>query len=119
MKRLFLACLLTLTMAAPALAMDLHKGFGAIRWGQTCRSFVNGPSWAIERARPVWDPQVQMFGMIEQYLADHGLTDTVLLTGSRCEDRCTTGPNIRIDGQLYGEVTGERLLELLSRHLSA
>ena len=57
--------------------------------------------------------------MIEQYLADHGLTDTVLLTGSRCEDRCTTGPNLRIDGQLYGEVTPERLLELLSRHLSA
>lgn len=57
--------------------------------------------------------------LIEQYLADHGLTDTVVLSGSRCEDRCTTGPNIRIDGELYSEVTSERLLELLSRHLSA
>lgn len=63
MKRLLFACLLTLTLAGPALAMDLHKGFGAVRWGQSCQSFVNGPSWAIERARPVWDPQVQMFGM--------------------------------------------------------
>ncbi|MHC1712561.1 MAG: (2Fe-2S) ferredoxin domain-containing protein [Solidesulfovibrio sp.] len=57
--------------------------------------------------------------MIEQYLADHGLMETVVLSGSRCEDQCRTGPNIRIDGQLYGEITGERLLELLSRHLSA
>jgi len=56
--------------------------------------------------------------MIEQYLADHGLTETVELSGSRCEDRCTSGPNIRIDGQLYGGLTSERLLELLNRHLS-
>lgn len=63
MKRHILPLLLLLALATPALAMDLHQGFGAMRWGQTCQSFVNGPAWAIERARPVWDEQVQMFGM--------------------------------------------------------
>lgn len=56
--------------------------------------------------------------MIEQYLADHGLTESVVLTGSRCEDQCRCGPNIRIDDQLYGEINSERLLEILSRHLA-
>ena len=32
--------------------------------------------------------------MIEQYLADHGLTESVVLTGSRCEDQCRCGCNI-------------------------
>jgi len=56
--------------------------------------------------------------LIEQFLAEHGLTDTVVLSGSRCEDQCCTGPNIRIDGQLYSEISVERILELLSLHFS-
>ncbi len=63
MKRVLLACLLAVLAAAPALAMDLHQGFGKYKWGQACQSFTAGPSWAVERARPVWDPQVQMFSL--------------------------------------------------------
>jgi NADH:ubiquinone oxidoreductase subunit E len=55
--------------------------------------------------------------LIERYLAEHGLTDTVVLSGSRCEEQCSTGPNIRIDGQLHVAIAGEGLLDLLNRHL--
>lgn len=61
--RLVFACLLALLLATPAQAMDLHKGFGQYAWGQSCQSIVKGPSWATERAQPVWDATVQMFGM--------------------------------------------------------
>ncbi len=55
---------------------------------------------------------------IEQYLAGHGLADSVCLSGSRCEDHCCTSPNICIDGNLYSEVTEEALPDLLNRHLA-
>lgn len=63
MKRLLPVCLLVLLTAAPSFAMDPRQGFGNVQWGQTCSSFINGPGWATERARPVWDNQVQLFGL--------------------------------------------------------
>jgi len=63
MTRLVFACLLAFMLATPAWAVDLHQGFGKYKWGQSCQSFAKGPSWATERARPVWDPQVQMFNL--------------------------------------------------------
>ncbi len=57
--------------------------------------------------------------LIEQYLADHGLADSVVLKGSRCEDHCPTSPNIRIDGQLFSDINENRLMELLDLYLSA
>lgn len=63
MKRLFLLCFILLLVATNAMATDLREGFGKYRFGQTCRELFSGPSFAIERARPIWDPQVQMFNL--------------------------------------------------------
>ena len=43
--------------------MDPRQGFGKYTWEQPCESFVKGPSWAVEKARPIWDPQVRVFGL--------------------------------------------------------
>lgn len=51
--------------------------------------------------------------LIERFLADHSLADSVALKGSRCEDHCSTSPHIRIDGVLYDDLTETRLMELL------
>jgi len=56
-------CLLLAVFASPVRAMDLHQGFGDFRWGQSCTSMVSGPSWVVERARPIWDAQVQLFDL--------------------------------------------------------
>jgi hypothetical protein len=54
---------MAILLATPAWAMDPHQGFGTYKWGLSCQSFVKGPSWATERAKPIWDPKVQMFAL--------------------------------------------------------
>uniref|UniRef100_I2Q7F4 Uncharacterized protein n=1 Tax=Desulfovibrio sp. U5L TaxID=596152 RepID=I2Q7F4_9BACT len=63
MKRFLCACLLVLAAATSALAMDLHQGFGKYPFGKSCKELFEGPSFGIERARPIWDRQLQMFGL--------------------------------------------------------
>jgi|GEM_PF-2023324 len=63
MRSLFLACLIVLSCAPRGVAADAGQGFGNYRFGQSCRQLFAGPSFAEERARPVWDEKVQMFGL--------------------------------------------------------
>ncbi len=57
-------------------------------------------------------------GIIERFLADRGLEAEVLLRGSRCRDCCSQGPNISVDGILYGEVSRERMEKILESCLT-
>lgn len=62
MKRTLAAvCLFLPLLASTAWGLDLRQGFGDFRWGQTCHPAVAGPGWVVERAKPVWDAQVQLF----------------------------------------------------------
>lgn len=63
MKRFFACCLFVLVAATSARAMDLSQGFGKYRFGDKCPPLFSGPSFAVERARPIWDRQLQMFGL--------------------------------------------------------
>lgn len=63
MKRLVICLVMTTLFATSAWAMDPRQGFGKVQWGQRCDSFASGPSWAVERARPIWDPKVRVFGL--------------------------------------------------------
>ena len=56
--------------------------------------------------------------IIERFLADKDLEPSASLCGSRCEDCCAEGPNIRIDGVLYHHVDRGTLLDLLQEHFS-
>jgi len=63
------AILLSLSLvlaAAPtsAFAVDSFHGFGKYKFGDSCQTLFSGPSFAEEKARPVWDPQYQMFGLV-------------------------------------------------------
>ena len=63
MKRLLLTCLLVLTAASAAWGMNLRQGFGKYRYGESCDTMFGKPSFAVERARPIWNAQLQMFGL--------------------------------------------------------
>lgn len=65
LKALFLTLsLVLLTPTAGVQAADPFHGFGKYRFGETCQTLFSGPSFAEEKARPVWDPKYQMFGLV-------------------------------------------------------
>ncbi len=55
--------------------------------------------------------------IIEEFLADHNLQESVVVEGSHCEELCAHGPNIRIDETLYQHLDAGTLLDILDRHL--
>lgn len=50
---------------------------------------------------------------IENYIKDNGLEAQIDLSGSRCEGKCVTGPNIIINGVEYTEVNEDKLKDIL------
>ena len=42
--------------------------------------------------------------LIQKYLAENGLEAEVELTGLRCCDKCSKGPNLTIDGVEYNNI---------------
>lgn len=55
--------------------------------------------------------------MIEEFLKNHGLSDSVHIEGSLCMGNCAMGPNITINGTDYHEVSGEVLAQILEKEL--
>lgn len=55
--------------------------------------------------------------IIQRFLAEKNLTDQVAVKGCLCESDCKNGPNIRIDGKLFTDVTPEGLESLLIHEL--
>lgn len=50
---------------------------------------------------------------IENYIKNNGLEAQIDLSGSRCEGKCVTGPNIIINGVEYTEVNEDKLKDIL------
>lgn len=57
-------CLVLLAQATSLFAAESRHGFGKYRFGESCQKLFSGPSFAEEKARPVWDPKFQMFGLV-------------------------------------------------------
>jgi len=55
--------------------------------------------------------------VIEEFLRNHGISDSVHIEGSLCMGNCAKGPNITINGHEYHEVRSEALPEILSKEL--
>lgn len=51
---------------------------------------------------------------IENFIKENGLEAEIELSGSRCEGKCVTGPNIIINGVEYTEVDENKLNEILN-----
>lgn len=55
--------------------------------------------------------------IIEEFLRNHGISDSVRIEGSLCMGKCAQGPNITINGNDYHEVKSEDLPEILNKEL--
>jgi hypothetical protein len=101
--------------ASNALGTDLGQGFGKYRFGQSCQQLFKGPSFAIERARPVWDPTVQMFGL--EYDPDKAADSKFILHYDKDEKPNFEG--VPLGRVFYGcdKTTGRFSLVILSHDL--
>ncbi len=55
--------------------------------------------------------------LLQEYIQARGLAATVELSGALCEEHCSRGPNLEIDGQTYHGVTASSLSSILDRHV--
>ena len=57
--------------------------------------------------------------LIESYLKTNGVQDDVdvELSGTLCQDHCSEGPNVMIDGVFYHHVDTGVMLDLLNEHV--
>ncbi|MCB5228636.1 MAG: (2Fe-2S) ferredoxin domain-containing protein [Candidatus Cloacimonetes bacterium] len=55
--------------------------------------------------------------IIEEFLRNQGLSDSVRIEGSLCMGNCAQGPNITINGNEYHEVSSDILPEILKKEL--
>lgn len=73
----------------------------ALCMGSSC--FARGNNILLER--------------LEDLIKERGWEERVALSGLRCEDRCSQGPNIKINGVLYQALDEGALLDLLESKL--
>lgn len=50
---------------------------------------------------------------LENYVKDKGIDARIDISGTRCEGKCASGPNVIINGTEYTEVDEEKLKEIL------
>ena len=56
--------------------------------------------------------------LIQKYINEHHLEAQVELTGLRCCDKCSKGPNITIDDVEYNNMDTGTLYDILEKHFS-
>lgn len=58
-----------------------------------------------------------MLKTIQRYITQHGLSDKVLFKGDHCFGECNIGPNLKIGGRIYNEVSEENIHHILTESL--
>lgn len=51
---------------------------------------------------------------IENYIKENNLDAEIDLSGTRCEGKCASGPNINVNGVEYSEVDTDKIKSILS-----
>lgn len=59
----------------------------------------------------------QVLATVEAVIKGNGWQDRVSLSGMRCGNLCSSGPNIQIDGELYQGLDSGALIDLLAQKL--
>ncbi len=54
---------------------------------------------------------------LEEYIKEHNLNAEIELTGLRCTENCSKGPNIVIDNQEYNNVDKGSLIDIIKKHI--
>jgi len=55
---------------------------------------------------------------IESLIENGELNLKLELAGNRCEKKCTVGPNIKINNEMFNNVTREKLEQIFSKYLT-
>ena len=55
----------------------------------------------------------QNLAVVEEYLLNHGMQNSVRVTGCLCQDECKRGPNMVVGGEHHHEMDPARLREIL------
>jgi NADH:ubiquinone oxidoreductase subunit E len=55
----------------------------------------------------------QNLAVVEDYLLNHGMQNSVRVTGCLCQDECKRGPNLIVRGEHLHEMNPARLREIL------
>jgi NADH:ubiquinone oxidoreductase subunit E len=55
--------------------------------------------------------------IVQRYIVQHGLTEKVLFKGDHCFGECNIGPNLKIGGKVYNEVSEENIHHILAEGL--
>ena len=55
--------------------------------------------------------------IIQNFIEEYNLSDSVQVRGCLCKGECKHGPNIRIDDKLFSNVYSEGLIDLLQHEL--
>jgi NADH:ubiquinone oxidoreductase subunit E len=55
----------------------------------------------------------QNLAVVEAYLLNHGMQNSVRVTGCLCQDECKRGPNLMVRGEHLHEMNPARLREIL------
>ena len=54
---------------------------------------------------------------IERFLKEQGLTAKIELLGCRCENACSQGPNIKINGEIYHNADIGSIIDIIKNNL--
>lgn len=57
---------------------------------------------------------LQNLDFLENYIKENNLDAEIELIGAHCQEKCDSGPNIYINGELYKEVDEDKLQEILN-----
>lgn len=55
--------------------------------------------------------------LVTQFVQDKGLSENVNVCGCLCDGECKNGPNIKINGKLFSNISPEGLYDLLEHEL--
>lgn len=59
----------------------------------------------------------EMVKMVQKYIRDKNISNKVAFMGDHCTGNCCLGPNIRIDGKIFNEITVTNITDILDRNL--
>lgn len=54
---------------------------------------------------------------VTSFIKEHGLEGKVEMSGCLCRGLCKDGPNIEVNGKVYGNVNEDNIEEILSKGL--
>jgi NADH:ubiquinone oxidoreductase subunit E len=55
--------------------------------------------------------------IVQRYINSHGLTDKVFFKGDHCFGECSSGPNLKIGGKIYTQISEENIHHILTEAL--